>query len=107
MSTTKRAADKEKEDTVEKYLQRCIKGYGLCLKMPANLWRGIPDRLVVIFEGGPYRPRVAFAETKRPKGGKLSTAQRLWRKWLLDGGAEWVLLSTKEEVDAFLTEVMI
>ncbi len=92
------------EQSVEQHLVKQMKGWGFCLKMPANLWRGAPDRLIIIAQSSKRRGRVVFAETKRPVGGKLSTAQRMWRKLLTEGGAEWRLLSTIEEVDEFLTE---
>jgi hypothetical protein len=46
---------------------------GQCLKWNCPGWSGVPDRIILL-PGG----RVLFAETKRPKGGKLSAMQKWW-----------------------------
>ena len=62
------------EKEIEKKLVDRVKLYGgLCLKLISPGWAGVPDRIVLL-PGG----RVHFVETKRPKGGVLSSRQRWW-----------------------------
>ncbi len=96
---------KVREKAIEKYLADKIKALGgVCIKLNPNWYIGIPDRLCV-FRVGTGRnsyTRVVFTELKRPKGGKLSVPQKMWKKFLTNAGAEWQLLATKKEVDEFL-----
>lgn len=85
------------ECSVEGYLCRSVKALGgQAFKMPADLYAGIPDRLVVL------PGRIAFCECKRPVGGRLSVRQKLWKKILTGLGASWHLLCTRDDVDQFL-----
>lgn len=60
-----------KESTIETYLVRHVKALrGLCLKIPAVHYVGIPDRLVLLPKG-----RVIFVELKAP--GKTPTPKQL------------------------------
>ncbi len=62
------------EKDIEKKLRLMVERHGgLCLKWVCPGWSGVPDRIILL-PGG----RVIFAETKRPKGGKLSKLQRWW-----------------------------
>lgn len=70
------------EKDIELNLRRLvIRHGGRCLKWVCPGWAGVPDRIVLL-PGG----RVAFVETKRPKGGKLSALQVKWAEWLTDLG---------------------
>lgn len=66
---------------------------GLCLKWVCPGWAGVPDRIVLL-PGG----RVGFAETKRPKGGTLSTLQKWWRKKLLGMGFNYWVIWHEENI---------
>lgn len=66
------------EKDIETKLRKMVEAHGgLCLKWVCPGWSGVPDRIILI----PYG-HVIFAETKRPKGGKLSAMQKKWREWL-------------------------
>lgn len=63
------------ERDIEKKLIKMVERYGgVCLKWVCPGWAGVPDRIILL-PGG----RIVFAETKRPKGGKLSKLQEWWR----------------------------
>lgn len=86
------------EDSVEKHLRLRVKKLrGVCIKLPAILLNGIPDRIVLLSGG-----RVAFAELKRPKGGRYEPLQRWWHLRLRKLGFRVVVLRTKEAVEEFL-----
>lgn len=66
------------ERDIEKKLRTMVERHGgLCLKWVCPGWSGVPDRIILL-PGG----RVIFAETKRPKGGKLDRLQKWWRERL-------------------------
>lgn len=66
------------EKDIEKKLRLMVEHHGgLCLKWVCPGWSGVPDRILLL-PGG----RVIFAETKRPKGGRLSRLQKWWREKL-------------------------
>jgi hypothetical protein len=66
------------EKDIETKLRKMVEARGgLCLKWVCPGWSGVPDRIILL-PGG----HVMFAETKRPKGGKLSPLQNKWRLWL-------------------------
>jgi hypothetical protein len=66
------------EKDIETKLRKMVEARGgLCLKWVCPGWSGVPDRIILL-PGG----RVMFAETKRPKGGKLSPLQNKWKLWL-------------------------
>lgn len=70
------------EKEIEAKLRRMVEGAGgRCLKWVCPGWSGVPDRIVLL-PGG----RVAFVETKRPKGGRLSALQIKWAEWLVELG---------------------
>lgn len=77
------------ERDIERRLVQTVKQMGgLCLKWVCPGWAGVPDR-ILLFPGGV----VAFAETKRPQGGRIGKLQRWWRDKLRAMGFEhyWVL----------------
>jgi hypothetical protein len=64
------------EKEIEGKLRQMVEKHGgLCLKWVCPGWSGVPDRIILL-PGGV----VIFAETKRPKGGKLSRLQLWWQK---------------------------
>ena len=66
------------EKDIEKKLRTMVERHGgLCLKWVCPGWSGVPDRIILL-PGG----HVIFAETKRPKGGKLERLQKWWRERL-------------------------
>jgi hypothetical protein len=66
------------EKEIEENLVKMVKRHGgLCLKWVCPGWSGVPDRIILL-PGG----RVIFAETKRPKGGRLSELQKWWHRKL-------------------------
>lgn len=98
---------KMREKPVEEHLKdMCEMHGGFALKLNPAWNIGVPDRLCVWackFWNGKYNcTRIAFIETKRPKGGRLSGAQIWWRNRLTKLGLEWHLCSTKEEVDQLI-----
>ena len=77
------------EKDIEKKLRQMVERHGgLCLKWVCPGWSGVPDRIILL-PGG----RVMFAETKRPKGGKVSRLQDWWidrlRRYGLPASVVW------------------
>jgi hypothetical protein len=70
---------------------------GWCWKLRMPWFTGVPDRLVLL-PGG----RVIFVELKRPKGGKLSTRQKVVHGQLKVMGFRILTLYTLEAVQDFL-----
>ena len=67
------------EKEIERKLKVLVEGKlgGLCLKWVCPGWSGVPDR-ILLFPGG----RVYFVELKRPKGGKVDSLQKWWKRKL-------------------------
>jgi len=87
----------ETEVSVEQYLYRKVRRIGYrAVKFEDPSYDGAPDRLIL----GPNR-FVEFVETKRPKGGRLSPAQKQYHVGLKSNGYDIHLICTKEEVDAY------
>lgn len=86
------------ETDVEKYLVNRVKeegGRALKWISPGN--DGVPDRIIIL----PNR-FICFAETKRPKGGKLRATQKLFGIWLAQMGFSVFILKNTKEVDEFI-----
>lgn len=99
MPSTNKSA-KIKECVIERRLVAGIKRLGgLCIKLDASTCIGIPDRLVVC------NGVTALVELKRPRGGRISGAQKMLHKMLAVNGQPVYILSTTEAVDLFLIEV--
>ena len=80
------------EKDIETKLRKMVEAHGgLCLKWVCPGWSGVPDRIILL-PGG----RVMFAETKRPKGGKLEALQKWWLKGL-QGLGFWAVVVWNEE----------
>lgn len=68
----------ELEKEIEKKLRQMVEKHGgRCLKWVCPGWSGVPDRIILL-----PGAVVIFAETKRPKGGKLSRLQKWWAEQL-------------------------
>lgn len=85
------------EKQIEQTLVNMVrKQGGLCLKWVCPGWAGVPDRIVLL-PGG----RIIFVETKRPKGGVLSTRQKWWGKKLIDLDFHYWVIWDIEELGLF------
>lgn len=85
-----------KESTVEEHLIDGVRARrGLCIKFLPSV-AGVPDRIVFLPVG-----RIYLAELKAP-GGRLRPDQRVMHKRLAERGVPVAVLSSKEEVDAWL-----
>ena len=68
----------ELEKEIEKKLRQMVELHGgRCLKWVCPGWSGVPDRIILL-----PGAVVIFAETTRPKGGKLSRLQKWWAEQL-------------------------
>lgn len=90
--------------TSEKWLeaqlqQEVEKRGGLCLKWVSPGWAGAPDRIVITSFG-----RVVFCELKST-GKRLRPLQRKRIAQLLAVGMRTWVVSTRQELEAFLGEV--
>ena len=85
-----------KESTVEEHLIDGVRARrGLCIKFLPSV-AGVPDRIVFLPVG-----HILLAELKAP-GGRLRPDQRIMHKRLAERGVPVAVLSSKEEVDAWL-----
>ncbi len=83
------------EKDVERDLRFMVEKHGgLCVKWVCPGWSGVPDRIILL-PGG----HVFFAETKRPKGGKVSGLQRWWAEKLRGMGFLFVFVFNTPEVE--------
>lgn len=69
----------------------------MCIKLPANLYKGIPDRLVLLPMG-----RVRFVETKTRKG-RDTLAQPSFHVFLSRIGFPVYIVRGREGLQEFLT----
>ena len=69
---------------------------GWCLKWVCPGWAGVPDRIILL-----PGARIAFVETKRPKGGKLSALQKWWGRKLMGLGFPYWTIWNLEDLEAF------
>lgn len=84
------------EKDIEKKLRLMVGRHGgLCLKWVCPGWSGVPDRIILL-PGG----HIIFAETKRPKGGKVEKLQQWWRKKLNGLGFKAYIVWSEEDVEA-------
>jgi hypothetical protein len=87
-----------KEKAIESYLvNRVAQLGGVALKLKWLGGVGFPDR-VCLFPRG----RIAFAELKRPVGGRKGAHQGTWNTYLRKLGFDCQFISTLDGVDAFL-----
>lgn len=90
------------ERDIEQKLRRMVEARGgRCLKWVCPGWAGVPDRIVLL-----PGARVAFVETKRPKGGRLSKLQEKWHEWLTDLGFDCWVIWTWTDLERFAIQVL-
>jgi hypothetical protein len=90
------------EREIEDKLRKQVKRYGgRCLKWVSPGESGVPDRIVLLPKG-----RIVFVETKRPKGGVLSSLQKYWGRTLQDLGFEARVIWSQEDLADFEREVL-
>lgn len=82
------------ERDIEKALVSMVKRHGgLCLKWVCPGFAGVPDRIILL-----PGARIIFAETKRPKGGRIAPLQAWWAKRLQDLGFHHVLVYRQDDI---------
>ena len=90
-----------RENEVEAYLRRQVEKLGgLCLKIPADYMRGVPDRIVLLPHGV-----LVWVETKRPSGGRVSGSQLVVHEMLRRLGQQVVIVWSKEDADELLHRI--
>lgn len=90
------------ESSVEKKLTLAVKkAGGLCIKLPAMWYRGIPDRLVLLPVG-----RFFFVELKQ-KTGRLSEGQKAFRNFLTRIGFPVHIIYGPDQLKEFFQHVGI
>lgn len=83
------------EREIEGKLRQMVERHGgMCLKWVCPGWSGVPDRIILL-PGG----RIIFAETKRPKGGRLSKLQEWWARTLRALGFHYVVIWNLVDVE--------
>jgi hypothetical protein len=94
-----RKTSRAKEVSIEAHLRDQVQRTGgYCIKLPAGLYVGIPDRLVILHD------YVIFVELKKPKGGQVEKVQKWWQWRLREMGHHAEILRTKDEVDKLLRD---
>lgn len=89
------------EKELEAKLVKTIKARGgYCLKWVSPGNGGVPDRIILL-PGG----RVAFAELKRPHGGRVGPLQRWWRATLRGLGFRVYTLYSEDDLHVMLIEL--
>lgn len=87
------------EDLVERHLRRRVVAEGgLCFKMPAGVYAGIPDRLVLLPWG-----QIWFVELKAAKG-RVRPTQKVWHDRAARIGVPVAILDSIEAVDAWMQD---
>ena len=85
------------EKAIEQKLVKLVEANGgRCIKWTSPSSSGVPDRIVILPHG-----RVIFVETKRPKGGRLSPMQRIWRDRLITLEQEYYIISNESDLELF------
>lgn len=84
----------ELEKEIEAKLRKMVERHGgLCLKWVCPGWSGVPDRIILL-----PGARVIFAETKRPKGGKVEKLQLWWHRKLLGLGFQCAVVWSASDI---------
>lgn len=92
----------ERETSVEQYLRRQVEARGgRCVKFDPESYRGWPDRIVLLPHG-----QLVWVETKRPEGGRVSSAQFVAHEDLRRLGQTVIVADSRDDVDELL-ELMI
>ena len=89
------------EREVEAYLTRVVEqAGGKCRKFIPDLARGYPDRIVLLPDGV-----LVWVETKRPRGGRLSLAQRVAHAELRSLGQVVEVVWSKKDADRLIEKI--
>ena len=89
-----------KEATIERELVRRVEALGgVCEKVMCVGKRGFFDRLIIL--PGP-RPRIIFAELKRPKRGRISPHQQSYHEQYRTLGVDVVIIRNPADIDRLL-----
>lgn len=90
--------DNPLEAVVEEDLRKTVKkAGGLCFKLPAHLYIGIPDRLVLL-PGG----KIFFVELKRKRNSRTAAMQSRFQEILCSLGFTCVILKGRPDLDNFV-----
>lgn len=90
------------EKEIEKKLRDRVRAAGgWCLKWVCPGWVGVPDRIILL-PGG----KVIFAETKRPKGGRVDPMQIWWGDQIQALGFRYHLIWSTDDVNDFCAEYL-
>jgi hypothetical protein len=87
-------------DLERRLSQEVKKAGGFCIKLPANWYRGIPDRLILL-----PGARVVFVELKTDRG-VVSAPQSRWVKALRGLGFDARVIKGEPELNEFLGTFM-
>ena len=86
------------EKEIENYFVWMVeRAGGKTYKFKSPTQRGVSDRLACMPDGSTW-----FVELKRPKGGKLSPLQVIFRDNVLDLHQKYALLNSKEMIDEWI-----
>ena len=89
--------------SIEKYLEKkfvdwCRENKIIAVKGPAQMYKGIPDRIVIIPNGG-----TIWVEFKGNTYYQLSPMQQKWKSFLLASDPDrYFCINTKEELNALI-----
>lgn len=85
------------EKEIEKKLRTLVENRdGFCLKWVCPGWAGVPDRIILL-----PGARIYFVETKRPKGGRLSSLQKWWGRKLIQLGFKYYVVWNEADLEKF------
>lgn len=86
-----------RENALEKKLRKAVEqAGGFCLKLPANFYRGIPDRMILL-----PGARVIFVELKTERG-RVADVQYAFQKILLNLGFTSLIIRGIAESEEFI-----
>lgn len=91
-----------KEAALERRLVQAVrKAGGLCIKLPAILYRGIPDRMILL-----PGATIFFVELKAD-GGRVSVHQDRYRTFLHKLGFKSFIIEGLRDLEAFMDQIGI
>ncbi len=94
------------ERDIEKALAGMVKRRGgYCLKWVCPGFAGVPDRIILL-----PGAHVIFAETKRPKGGRVAPLQEWWAEKLEQLGFTHIWVYRREDIkmlEEFIKELKL
>ena len=88
------------EKQIENYFVWAVETLGgKTYKFKSPTQRGVSDRIACMPNGETW-----FVELKRPKGGRLSELQKMFRNDVLRLKQNYALLTNQQEIDTWMTE---